>query len=73
MTMKSDHNPLPALTRSFDRMMMQLAEASAAGKLSYQGRVLDAAGRVLKAPGGIAELERRAAELDLAGIFAGTD
>ncbi|MGY6695548.1 MAG: hypothetical protein ACXIUW_05890 [Roseinatronobacter sp.] len=73
MTMKSDHDPLPALTRSFDRMMMQLAEASAAGKLSYQGRVLDAAGRVLKAPGGIAELERRAAELDLAGIFAGTD
>ena len=73
MTMKSDHDPLPALTRSFDRMMKQLADASAAGKLSYQGRVLDAAGRVLKTPGGMAELEQRAAELDLAGIFAGTD
>ncbi len=73
MTMTSDPDPLPALTRSFDRMLEQLADASAAGKLSYQGRVLDAAKRVMKQPGGLAELEARAARLDEAGIFAGTD
>jgi len=73
MTMTSDHDPLPAVTRGFDRMLTQLAEASPAAKLSYQGRVLDAARRLLKLPGGVAELEARAGALDDAGIFAGTD
>ncbi|NNU82110.1 hypothetical protein HMH01_16860 [Halovulum dunhuangense] len=73
MTMTSDHDPLPALARNFDRMLAQLANASSAGKISYQGRVLDAACRVLKLPGGLAELEQRAAKLDDAGVFAGTD
>jgi len=71
--MTSDQDPLPALTRSFDRMLAQLADASSVGKISYQGRVLDAARRVLKLPGGLAALEARAAALDDAGIFTGTD
>ena len=73
MTMTSDHDPLSGLMRNLDRMVSQLADASAAGKLSYQGRVLDTAIRVMKQPGGLAELEARAAQLDGAGIFAGTD
>ncbi len=73
MTMTTDPDPLDAVTRTFDRLLDQLAAASPAGKLSYQGRVLDAARRVLKLPGGIAVLEARAGALDRAGIFEGTD
>ncbi|WP_114965775.1 hypothetical protein [Alkalilacustris brevis] len=73
MAMTSQDNPIEPFLRSFDHVSRQLAEASAAGKFSYQGRVLDSAKRLMKQPGGLAALEARAAELDRAGIFSGTD
>lgn len=73
MTIPSGQDSLHVLMRNFDRLLAQLEGASAAGKFSYQGRVLDAAKRVIKQPGGMAELEKRAARLDNAGVFTGTD
>jgi hypothetical protein len=58
---------------ALDRVVQQLANASRLGKASYQGRVLDCAGRVLTRPGGIAALRARIADLEQAGVFAGTD
>ena len=71
--MTTQANSIEPILRSFDHLSRQLASASAAGKASYQGRVLDGAKRLLRHPDGLAELEARAAELDRAGIFAGTD
>ena len=59
--------------RNLDRLTAQLAEASSAAKLSYCGRVLDAARRVLLRPDGLVPLAERARALEAAGIFAGTD
>jgi len=73
MTMTSDSSSIQPILRSFDHVLGQLAGASSAAKFSYQGRVLDAAKRVLKQQGGLAALEDRAAALDHAGIFDGTD
>lgn len=64
---------LDARLATLDRTIAQLAGASRFAKVSYQGRVLDCAGRVLTLPGGLAALRARAAVLDDAGIFAGTD
>ncbi|WP_201156746.1 hypothetical protein [Rhodobaculum claviforme] len=64
---------LEAPLRNLDRLTEQLAGASRAGKLSYRGRVLDAAARVLRHPDGMAPLAERADALDRAGIFGGTD
>ncbi|MGY6634802.1 MAG: hypothetical protein ACXIU8_13830 [Alkalilacustris sp.] len=58
---------------TFDRLTAQLAGASQAAKTSYRGRVLEGARRLLAQPGGLAALADRAAVLDRAGIFAGTD
>ena len=71
MTFESD--PIQAIVRSFDVLMVQLAAASFADKFSYQCQVLDEAKHLLKQPGGLAALESRAAQLDQAGIFEGTD
>lgn len=71
MTFESD--PIQAIVRSFDVLMVQLAAASFADKFSYQCQVLDEAKHLLKLPGGLAALESRAAQLDQAGIFEGTD
>jgi len=71
--MTTQDTPIEPILRSFDHLLQQLASASAAGKVSYQGRVLDAAKRLLKHPDGLAELEARAATLDRAGLFLGTD
>lgn len=73
MTMTSEGDPTQPIMRSFDHLLGQLDGASSVGKFSYQGRVLDAAKRLLKQPGGVAALEERAAALDRAGIFDGTD
>lgn len=58
---------------ALDRVVQQLDGASRMGKASYQGRVLDCAGRVLVRDGGVEALRARIADLDRAGIFAGTD
>lgn len=73
MAITSHDTQVDSALRSFDHTLRQLSQASAAGKLSYQGRVLDAGKRLLQRPDGLAHLELRAAELDLAGIFDGTE
>lgn len=73
MTMTSEGGSIQPMLRSFDHVLQQLAGASAAGKITYQGRMLDAAKRVLKHPEGLAAVEARVADLDHAGIFHGTD
>lgn len=62
----------PALAR-LDRMIDQLEGASPVAKASYAPRVLDAARRVLRDPAGIDDLRHRAARMESAGVFAGTD
>lgn len=73
MAMTSQDIPIESIVRSFDHTLRQLEQASPAGKLSYRGRVLDAAKRLLERPDGLAYLESRTTDLDLAGIFDGTD
>jgi len=73
MAIISQDTPIDPIIRSFDHTLQQLAGASAAGKLAYRGRVLDAAKRLLGRADGLAHLELRAADLDRAGIFDGTD
>jgi hypothetical protein len=73
MVMTTQGNPIEPILRSFDHLLRQLAEASSAGKISYQGRVLDTARRLLGHPDGLAQLEARTAALCRAGIFTGTD
>lgn len=73
MAMTAQDTPIAPILRSFDHLLQQLDAASPAGKLTYQGRVLDAARRLLRHPEGLAVLEARAAALDRAGIFSGTD
>ena len=72
--MMTDQAPsIEQLLDRFDHMVGQLDAASAFAKISYQGRVLDSARRLLEHPEGLAPLQARAARLDAAGIFAGTD
>lgn len=72
MTM-TDESPSTPILRSFEHLLTQLEQASPAAKFGYQGRVLDITVRLLRQPDGLAVLERHAARLDSAGIFAGTD
>jgi len=62
----------PLLDR-LDRQTAQLQGASRIGKPDQALRVLDAARLVLRHPEGLPELRARAATLDAAGLFAGTD
>lgn len=73
MTMNAQATQLDLLAATLDRLIDQLASASRVAKLSYQGRVLDCARRVLMHPDGLPVLQDRAARLERAGIFAGTD
>jgi len=64
---------LAARVATLDRTVAQLAKVSRFAKIAHQGRVLECAGRVLVLPGGVEALRTRAAALDRAGVFAGTD
>ncbi len=73
MTTSTQTETLSPILRSYDHVLSQLSTASAAGKVTYQGRMLDTIKRLLKHPDGIRELESRVVELEHAGIFDGTD
>ncbi len=73
MTTSFQDDTLNPIMRSFDHVLSQLSGASAAGKVTYQGRMLDTIKRLLRHPDGIAAIEPRIAELEDAGIFEGTD
>ncbi len=62
----------PVLER-FDQALDKLDQAPEFAKLSRLRPVLDLAKKLLVAPGGAPALEQRAATLDRAGVFAGTD
>jgi hypothetical protein len=73
MTLSVEDDPLTPIMRSFDHVLSQLAQASSAGKATYQGRMLDTIRRMLKQPGGLTALETKVPALEQAGIFDGTD
>lgn len=73
MTVNAQATQLDPLAATLDRLIDQLASASRVAKLSYQGRVLECVRRVLMHPDGLQVLQDRAARLERAGIFAGTD
>ena len=73
MTTSFQDDTLTPIMRSFDHVLSQLAGASSAGKVTYQGRMLDTIKRLLKHPRGIAAIEPRIEDLEQAGIFEGTD
>lgn len=72
MTIENARDLAPLLSR-LDRQIVQLERASRIGKPDQALRVLDAARLVLRHEGGLPELRARAASLDQAGLFDGTD
>lgn len=72
MTQQGTGDLAPLLNR-LDRQIAHLRGASRIGKPDQALRVLDAARLVLQHADGLPELRQRAPEMDLAGLFAGTD
>ena len=64
---------LPGLLEKLDEATHLLASARDFAKPGKLPRVLDTARRVLLQPGGCAALEARAGQLEVAGIFLGSD
>ncbi|WP_209427998.1 hypothetical protein [Pararhodobacter sp. SW119] len=73
MSMNAQTTQLDPLAAKLDRLVDQLSSASRFAKVSYQGRVLDCARRVLVHPDGLQMLQERAAAMERAGVFTGTD
>ncbi|WP_150305376.1 hypothetical protein [Pseudomonas saliphila] len=68
-----DDGKLTLLLSRFDEAIELLDRAPEFAKPGKLGRVFDTARRVMMVPGGCAQLESRAAMLESAGIFAGSD
>ncbi|WP_373187393.1 hypothetical protein [Halopseudomonas sp.] len=70
---KPDRSKLDLLLARFDEALELLARAPEFAKPGKLGRVFDTARRVLMEPDGCAEIEARAAAIEDAGVFAGSD
>lgn len=68
-----EDSKLVLLLSRFDEAIELLDRAPEFAKAGKLGRVFDTARRVLMEPGGCAQLEARAATLEAAGVFAGSD
>lgn len=68
-----EDSKLVLLLSRFDEAIELLDRAPEFAKAGKLGRVFDSARRVLMEPGGCAQLEARAATLEAAGVFAGSD
>jgi hypothetical protein len=61
------------LSGALDFAIERLERARPFAKTRYQGSVLDVAARLLPLPGGLDAIRERAARMDGAGLFAGSD
>ncbi len=78
VTQRSDADPetgevLTRLSGTLDVAIDRLERARPFAKGRYQGSVLDVIGRLVAQPGGLGAVRARAARMDAAGLFAGSD
>ena len=64
---------LARLSGTLDVAIERLERARPFAKARYQGPVLDVLGRIIAQPGGLGVVRQRAARMDAAGLFAGSD
>ncbi|MHA7874230.1 MAG: hypothetical protein ACX938_02380 [Roseivivax sp.] len=68
-----DQAALTRLSETLDRAIDRLDEARPFAKARHQRPVLDVLGRVIALPGGLGMIRQRAARMDAAGLFSGSD
>jgi hypothetical protein len=73
MTTASTRRPAGGLEEKLDNALEQLKAASACTRTQHQQVVLEISGRLLQQAGGVEALFDRAASMDHAGLFLGTD
>ncbi|MGR3802808.1 hypothetical protein [Marinibacterium profundimaris] len=68
-----DKSVVMRLAVTLDAAVDRLERARPFAKSRYQGPVLDVLGRIIAQPGGLGVVRQRAARMDAAGLFAGSD